>query len=547
MRRSFSRATALALAGLIPLTVALGWTLRAGASNVGQASVEQIDQSYQVSLTNPTTHVNYPSELDVNGAELEWTNPSNSSAGAPKGFIFLTIDMSSEPVQSQFGDTTWGDFYSNMTPLPATALRYVTASGRSYVSTRIDVDTQASFANADGDDGLVDATYYFTIPLTDLTGTLEILPSRTSGMRYENFNGVGTTTLVTGGPVRVALHLPKPMAAVTKKTPVKTPDTATASPYTTFASMLNLVSTILGLLLLGGVYLLIRRSRRRQYVTRRPVYVTYAPPTAGSPAPSHVATAPTPTPNPTIKAEEPSPAEAKPDDRLHVNVLGSLTISPTDGPSSDPVRAIIAFLAMHTERPLTLDEIQNAIWPLTDKGNDIKRPAMRNYMANARRVVGEQHLPTASGRPGYQLVDATTDWNEFQSLTIQAGTADKQAALELRKKVLSLVRGEPFTADTSRYFTWAFSSAVVYKIVESVTALAHSLGTDLVLASDLRGAEWALRQGLLCDPTSLTLWEDLTDVLLETADQSLLDLHWKAAALALAPKDVVALRNRENG
>ena len=127
------------------------------------------------------------------------------------------------------------------------------------------------------------------------------------------------------------------------------------------------------------------------------------------------------------------------------------------------------------------------------------------------------------------------------------GSADKQAALELRREALSLVRGEPFTADTSRYFTWAFSSAVVYKIVESVTALAHSLGTDLVLASDLPGAEWALRQGLLCDPSSLTLWEDLTDVLLETADQSLLDLHWKAAALVLAPKDVVALRSRENG
>lgn len=80
-----------------------------------------------------------------------------------------------------------------------------------------------------------------------------------------------------------------------------------------------------------------------------------------------------------------------------------------------------------------------------------------------------------------------------------------------------------------------------------MTALAHSLGTDLVLASDLPGAEWALRKGLLCDPTSLTLWEDLTDVLLETADQSLLDLHWKAAALMLSPKDVVALRGRENG
>ena len=64
---------------------------------------------------------------------------------------------------------------------------------------------------------------------------------------------------------------------------------------------------------------------------------------------------------------------------------------------SDPVRAIVAYLAMHIERPLTLDEIQNAIWPLTEKGNDIKRPAMRNYMANARKAVGDRYLPTACG------------------------------------------------------------------------------------------------------------------------------------------------------
>jgi hypothetical protein len=168
-------------------------------------------------------------------------------------------------------------------------------------------------------------------------------------------------------------------------------------------------------------------------------------------------------------------------------------------------------------------------------------------MVDCRKVVGEHHLPTASGRPGYQLVNATTDWDDFQGLLGQAQGLEKSAAWKLRREALSLVRGVPFTADTSRYFTWAFSSAVVYKIVETVTGAAHSLATEMVLASDLVGAEWCLRQGLLCEPTSLTLWEDLTDVLLETADQSLLELHWKAAALVLDTKDVAALRAREHG
>ena len=68
-----------------------------------------------------------------------------------------------------------------------------------------------------------------------------------------------------------------------------------------------------------------------------------------------------------------------------------------------------------------------------------------------------------------------------------------------------------------------------------------------MLAGDLTGAEWALRQGLLCDPSSLTLWEDLTDVLLEGKDASLLQLHWKAAETVLESGEVTVLRSREHG
>jgi hypothetical protein len=66
-------------------------------------------------------------------------------------------------------------------------------------------------------------------------------------------------------------------------------------------------------------------------------------------------------------------------------------------------RAIAAYVAMNNQRVLTLEEIQNAIGPLTDHGTDIKQPALGNYMVGARRTVGERRLPTASGRPSYQL------------------------------------------------------------------------------------------------------------------------------------------------
>ena len=172
---------------------------------------------------------------------------------------------------------------------------------------------------------------------------------------------------------------------------------------------------------------------------------------------------------------------------------------------------------------------------------------MRNYMADARRVVGERHLPTSSGRSGYQLVDVTTDWSEFEGLVAESQRVAKPAATPLRRQALALVRGVPFTADTSRYFTWAISASVVYKITEAITTLAHVVSTDFVLAGDLSGAEWALRQGLLCDPACLTLWEDLTDVLLEGKDASLMGLHWKAAGTVLEADEVTALRAREHG
>ena len=232
---------------------------------------------------------------------------------------------------------------------------------------------------------------------------------------------------------------------------------------------------------------------------------------------------------------------------LRVNILGPLSITPTLTTPSDPVRAIVAYLAMNSDRTLTMDEIQNAVWPLTTAGTDIKRPVMRNYMSDVRRCVGEKHLPSAAGRQGYRLVHIGTDWDEFQRLVAQSATAPKADAIALKLQALALVTGPPFTADTSRYFTWAFSASMVYKIISTVTNLAHDVSSQLIMAGDLKGAEAALRRGLLIEPASLRLWEDLTDVLLETSDQSLMAIHWTAAALALRPDDVTALRARQNG
>ena len=528
------------VAGVVLAGVVAGWT-PAGASYVEYSALDQVAQRYQIPIINPSDGVSSPSVMFVTSATLDTTNPDGSGTHAPRGKIYLSLQMSSGPIQRNFGDPHWGSFFSTMTPLPATALRYMAASGRSYPVMRVRPIDQTYNPNGASDDGLVDATYYFTVPISNRRGTVVISPTRTMGGENVGFVGGPLVSLKVGGPTRIALSFPMKLT-VTK--PATTTVAASGNAATDFASFLNLLSMLIAALLVGFVVLALRRRKRRGAPI--PVVIVGASPVAQPPVvpTTNVEPEPRPERRPTV---QPTPVEIQDDETLRINVLGPLTISPVNAPASDPVRAILAYLAMNSERVQTLEEIQNAIWPLTNSGTDIKKPAMHNYMMQARKCVGERHLPTASGRPGYQLLHFDTDWSEFQGLLLQSTKASKAESMVLRRQALGLTKGLPFTADTTRYFTWTFSTSVVYKIVEAVTTLAHGLGTELVLAGDFTGAQDVLRQGLLTDPASLTLWEDLTDVLLESADQSLLLLHWKAAGLVLRPDDVVLLRSRVNG
>jgi DNA-binding SARP family transcriptional activator len=516
--------------------MSIGWVTPAGASYSRLSAADEIARSFRIPIADPDVGVTLPSVLSVASATLDTTNPFNSQLHTPRGKIFLSLQMSSGPIQRDFGDPLWGNYFTGMAPIPATALRYVAASGRSYSVTRLHPVIPGSDPNGGVVDGLVAADYYFVVPITNRRGTLIISPTRTTGEEYENFMGIAQVDLVVGGPTRIALKFPK-MLTVTAPAPATAPPT----PGQALGRVFNLVATLLAGMMAGAIYLTRRRANR----SRRPmpVYVARSAPMPKSPVQVfEQETAP--------RSQPVVPPVARPVDApttLRVDVLGPLSIMPVYAPASDPVRAIVAFLAMNTGRLYSLEEIQTAIWPLTDAGTDIKKPAMRNYMVDARKSVGPRHLPTATGRAGYQLCNFTTDWSEFQSLLSDAKNTSKDSALALRRQALDLAKGPPFTADTSRYFTWTLTSSVVYKMVEATVTLAHELGRDSVLAGDLAGAEKVLRQGLLTDPASLRLWEDLTDVLLESTDRSLLNLHWKSADVVLRAEDVALLRSRSNG
>jgi DNA-binding SARP family transcriptional activator len=515
---------------------------------VEKSATNEIAQSFEVPVTNHADGVTLSNVLTVASATLDTLNPDGSGVSAPAGRIYLSLQVTSGPPQVSTSSPTWGHYFSSMTPVPGGAWRYVASSGIKYAATRVNPVDQTSNPNSSADDGMVDATYYFTVPLSTRAGTIELLPTHTLGVEYMGFVGGTSVVLTIGGPTNIPVRFPKNLTVTTTTTvPSSAPVRGSSG------STLSVVLLVIMLFFIGAFEL---RRRRRLAMRRR--LSPSAPPDQRAPTPQSTAPAPRPQPTPATTgvvvtarpalAPEPAAVENVPRaSELRVDILGPLSIAPTLTSPSDPVRAIVAYLAMNTDRALTLDEIQNAIWPITSDGADIKRTVMRNYLSDVRRCIGEDHLPSAAGRPGYQLAKVNTDWDEFQHLEAQAKRLPKQTALDTRLQALALVKGPPFTADTSRYFTWAFSASIVYKIISTVVEVAHEVSAQLVMAGNLKGAEAALRQGLFIEPASLQLWEDLTDVLLETADQSLMEVHWKAAALLLRPEDVSQLRTRENG
>ena len=156
-------------------------------------------------------------------------------------------------------------------------------------------------------------------------------------------------------------------------------------------------------------------------------------------------------------------------------------------------------------------------------------------------------MPEAGDVGGYHLVEVRSDWEEFTSLVKRFATGPREEQLALGAAALALVRDRPFVSELSRYFEWIHNERIVSEMQRVISDFAHSVSTLQIRAGDLAGAEQSLRKGLLVAPASTPLWEQLTDVMLEHADQSVMAAHWQHAEAELTPVVVTALRRRETG
>jgi hypothetical protein len=232
---------------------------------------------------------------------------------------------------------------------------------------------------------------------------------------------------------------------------------------------------------------------------------------------------------------------------MRVEFLGSVRVIPVSEPLSEFGRSLVCFLAVHDDRPRSVDDAQTALWPTVGTESDISRKTFLNYVSEVRGILGTAHFPENSRRAGYRLVHVRTDWHDFRRLEGEVTRSSATPRKQARVAALTLVRGVPFESELSRWFQWTDSEGLRTEITTAVVRMAVDAHAECVQAGDLAGAEWALRQGLRCNPGEFTLWACLADVVQARDDPNAIERYWRDATASLDPGSVATLRDRVRG
>jgi hypothetical protein len=458
--------------------------------------------------------------------------------------------MTSAPVQRQLGDPLYGSFYGAMTPLPGSDITLTDAAGNSYMATQSSPGDPSSIPDSSTNDGLLNATYSFLVPDSFTGGTVSIGAATTTGAVFTYFTQDSSTGVTVGGPTTFPVSFPAPPKPAVQPTPPwvgkPNPPTLTASSgggksgtSSSSGGGLPIWLAAVALVVVAGGAELYRRSRKKSATSR----ASDAGPAEDMSAMPFVVADPTPASD---RPQDPTVGVVATNDAsvLRVDIIGAVRIAPVTMPADEFARAFISYLAVHNDRPRTVDDTQTALWPLNGTERDITRKTFLNRVSDARRVVGTQHLPGKVEQSGYRLVDVVSDWDEFRVLLARVPELDRAEAIELRAQALGLVRGVPFESDVSPWFTWADSEGLRTAIETAVIGVARDQARALVATGDDVGAEEALRQGLKINPTEMTLWEDLGRIAEAGADPNASDRFWRDIAACLDPGSVSIVKER---
>ncbi|WP_331758947.1 LysM peptidoglycan-binding domain-containing protein [Streptomyces anulatus] len=235
------------------------------------------------------------------------------------------------------------------------------------------------------------------------------------------------------------------------------------------------------------------------------VALALSPPRSSTePAAAPAIPEPAPAGDATIAADETTPApdtEEKADRPPAVLLLGPISIEGARGRiDSNRLTAateLIAFLALNPGSDH--HAVDDALWPGRMIGKQMRNAVIsRTRSWLGKDTEGQAHLPRVqdTGDSRYRLSPAVTcDWSQFQKYA-RTGLAryDEDGDLALRR-ALALVRGRPFTGIDPQRYAWA--EPTIQEMVSAIVDTAYELSERRREASDIPGALWAARRGLL--------------------------------------------------
>jgi len=520
---------------------------------------------------DPTVHPADPNQAYLAIAGTDTSDP-NPPAGYPSGSHFV----------------------GNFSALPGADLTLTLPDGQSSTATHVGSSSS----------GLLDGTYYFTVPSDLTSAALSIAPGSQLGAEYQVF---------TGNPATVDFS--KPAAFTLDLPPVPTPSGATvpanassgggAAPTPTgngssnFEVALLLMAGGFGFVIVVSAAAILKRRRKLGRGRGRPspgqppfrplrpiaaapvVLALPAGPPSGpveipggvdpaddgladdaldqpgaasaaafgvAPASSNGAwTSVVPPPSGTVGgsavADSSITPGGSPAGLVEVLVLGPVEVTGWRvRPRRKVVTALLCYLCLHPGRPITSDRLLTALWPLESARPEASRASLHTYASELRRSLPEGCLPDAGTTDGYLLTGGVaTDWATFTSLVDEAKDADPASSALVLDRALSLVRGVPFDGATSELFEWTTVEHHTAAIEVAVAECAHWLVSLRLATGDGPGAEEAARRGLVGVPDSAVLHADLIRAATICGDPAGIRRAWKGARRMLGEDGVARL------
>jgi hypothetical protein len=200
-------------------------------------------------------------------------------------------------------------------------------------------------------------------------------------------------------------------------------------------------------------------------------------------------------------ARVPSRADADPDVRVVVHLLGTPSASGDVGPGSPVVVEVAAFVALRGH--CRVDELLAALWPDGNGDRHCRQAVRRTQWWLGLDAEGRPRLDV-QGDVLSMSPEVQTDWDLLLAHDSGARPLDDAT-------ITRLLRGAPVNSVTAGRYAWLAREPITHVIPATVVDVCVHTATRAVARGDTRGATELALGGLLVDPAARPLWSLVDD------------------------------------